>query len=265
MILLLGLLACQDADPGPRVYALSYGRSARFPRQTMVADADPAARGPGAWMVWLIRDEDRIVLVDTGGTNDELLTDWQVTGRRTAADALDELGLGPEDVDAVILTHLHWDHAGGVRQFPRAQVYVQREALRWAREQVAGGQSRAGVDPEDLVALAGLGSHLTLLRGDATITPHVRVHREGGHTPGVQWVEIDAPGGPRAIASDIAYSYENLERRVPPGGSQDPDADRRAIAHILAVTGTVDRVIPGHDPAVFQRLHLLSGGAAQLR
>lgn len=265
MILLLALLGCRDPDPGPHVYALSYGRSWAFPRQTMVADASPGSRGPGAWMVWLIRDEGRNILVDTGGTDPELLDDWHVSARRTAGEALDELGLGPDDIDDVVLTHLHWDHAGGVREFPRATVHVQAEALRWARQQVSGGHGQSGVDPEDLVALQALGERLDTLHGDARISPHVRVHREGGHTPGVQWVQIDAPDGVYAIASDIAYSYENLERRVPPGGSLDPEADLGAIEHMLALTGVVDHVIPGHDPEVFRRNHLLSGGAARLR
>lgn len=268
MIALLLLGACVSApapEAGPRVYAIAYGRSARFSERAMIGDAPPNVRVPASWMAWVIVDGETVVLVDTGASDPEMLRRFGITDHRPISKGLAELDLKATDVDELILTHPHWDHVGDLADFPTARVWAQQAALDWARQRVSDGQEHGGVRPQDVAALDALGPRLQVLRGDAPVTSKVRVHAAGGHTPGAQWVEVDAAVGTVALASDLAYLYRNVETATPPGGSLDPAADQAAVADMLRRTGSVARVVPGHDPAVFTRLPAVAEGVVEVR
>jgi len=142
---------------------------------------------------------DRCILVDTG-----VGTKWsQKHADRYAIEldkqrlepALAERGVALEDVTDVILTHLHFDHAGGVTTrteqgeirptFPNAQHYLQRANLENARD--PNGRERASYLEENFTAIEASG-RLTLLDGDSTLFPGVEVRVSDGHTTGQQIV-----------------------------------------------------------------------------
>ncbi len=261
MILAL-LLACASPQAGPRVFALSWGRSERFLHRSLLADAPEGERVPASWMAWLILDGDQAVLVDTGATDPGLLARWGIGERRPVPALLARVGLRPEDIDDLVLTHPHWDHLGDTGRYTGARVWLQREALAWAERKVADGREHAGVRPRDLAALRTAGERLSLLDGDHALSESVTLRAGGGHTPGAQWVEVRRPSGSVALASDIACVYENLERDVAPGGSLDGAADRRAMEEMRRLVGLAG-VIPGHDPRVEERLRWFADGVGE--
>jgi glyoxylase-like metal-dependent hydrolase (beta-lactamase superfamily II) len=141
----------------------------------------------------LIRSAERIVLIDSGvGSKPRrnFVESYEMEWPRRLISRLGKLRVRNEDISTVILTHLHWDHAGGATSlnaegnveptFPRAEYFVQRKE--WEEAQKAPPDSMDYL-PEDFIPLKESGV-LTLLDGDSEIFPGIEIRRTGGHTTG---------------------------------------------------------------------------------
>ena len=194
------------------------------------------------------------ILVDTSFLSVERT--WQIRRRKITRSPAQDLtaalaaaGAHPEEIATVILTHLHYDHAGNNQLFPRARFFVQREELRYALaptsfDATAYFAPSLGITPDYL------GTKFELLDGDAQIADGVRVITTSGHTPGHQSVLVDTAAGRYCIAGDAVMWYENLERNIPPG-IHTSTID--CMASMARITREADHVLPGHDPKVFER------------
>jgi glyoxylase-like metal-dependent hydrolase (beta-lactamase superfamily II) len=194
------------------------------------------------------------ILVDTSFQSVERT--WEVRHRKIVRGpeqevlaALASAGARPEEITTVILTHLHYDHAGNNQLFPKARFFVQREELRYALapttfDATAYFAPSLGITPDYL------GTKFKLLDGDAEIAGGVRVIPTPGHTPGHQSVIVDTAGGRYCIAGDAVMWYENLEKRIPPGIHTSMI---ECMASLERIAREADHVIPGHDPMVFVR------------
>ena len=124
-------------------------------------------------------------------------------------------GVAPEDVDALVLSHLHFDHAGGAtrddgglrRTFPNATLYVQAAELSHARS--PNERDRASYRPGDWEAYAVAG-RLEALDGEAEIRPGLRVTPLPGHSSGMQSVRIDSNGRTAFFFADAVPTSAHL-------------------------------------------------------
>ena len=167
----------------------------------------------------LIRSGGKNVLVDTGvGTkhNRRMRTLFHLRGGQLVS-SLEREGLAPQDIDLVVLTHLHFDHAGGCTRydrrnhpepvFPKATHLVQR--LDWLEATETSELTRLFYLPEDFLPLEQ--SHqLELLDGDAELLPGLWVRRTGGHTAGHQMVYLESAGEKAACLGDVLPLPEQL-------------------------------------------------------
>ena len=116
--------------PGPtyEVYAVEYARLVGFGADNLILGADPARKIDGSMMIWVIKGEGRVILVDAGFYRQEFLDSWKanVADFVKPSAAVAKLGIKPEDVTDIVISHLHWDHADGADLFPKARVWVQR-------------------------------------------------------------------------------------------------------------------------------------------
>ena len=83
-------------------------------------------------LAWYVEGNGRRILVDTGGHDPNEVQMHAPYRREPAQDpvtALAAIGIAPAEIDTIILTHLHWDHAGGIKLFPNAKIFVRRDAL----------------------------------------------------------------------------------------------------------------------------------------
>jgi len=155
----------------------------------------------------------RRVLVDTGLGDrwDDRQTDIFAIERRPnqLLAELAEAGLARESITDVVLTHLHFDHAGGsVRRgddgleptFPNARYWVQRRQWDWAQE--PSERDRASFRADDFAVLADKG-RLELVDGAREIMPGVRVTPISGHTPGQQMIEFATGEGTVVYVGDL--------------------------------------------------------------
>lgn len=271
---LLLLAACAGASRSAparaaayEVHAVRYGVLPDFPVAGLVAGADTARRIDVALMVWVARGGGRTVLVDAGFHSVAMLRQWRPRDFVRPSEAIGKLGVRPEEVTDVVVTHLHWDHAGGADLFPNARVWLQREEYdHYRRSEIRA--TRTGVLAEDLAIYERLEreGRLMLVDGDGReILPGITVHTGGRHTYASQYVAVRGETGTIVLASDNAYLYENLERVIPIAQTLDAEANRRALLRMREIASEPRLVVPGHDPEVFRRFPQPGGGVARIR
>jgi len=164
---------------------------------------------------------ERVILVDCGigaERRDAKMTDQLAIAPGVGLEAsLAALGLGPGDVDLVVLTHLHFDHAGGLvrpdsdggerLRFPNARVIAQRLELEDSRDDCPLCRASYRADDTRAVREAGL---LELVAGDGEVAPGVRVEVTGGHTRAHQLVRIEAGGEAVVFWGDLIPTAAHL-------------------------------------------------------
>jgi glyoxylase-like metal-dependent hydrolase (beta-lactamase superfamily II) len=257
-----------QATPRYEVYAVRYGTLERFPVAALVAGADTSRRTDIALMVWLARlPGGRNVLVDAGFYRDKFMRRWRPTQYERPSVALARLGLRPEDVSDVVISHVHWDHVDGADLFPRTRVWIQRAEYEHYVDS-AGRPRSATIDSADAAMLAGLAraGRVELVAGDSVeILPGITVYTGGKHTYASQYAAVRTASGVVILASDNAYLYENLEQHRPIAQTLDSVANLRAQERMRRLAGAAALIVPGHDPAVFVRFPAPGGGVARIR
>jgi len=207
-------------------------------------------------LAWFIEGQGHRILVDTGGHDPAQADLHQPYQREKAQDPVSRLaalGVRPEDIDILILTHLHWDHSSNTHLFPKARVIVQREELRYAA---------APLDPHHVPyhsippRLQSLG-RFEVIDGDKEIVEGVSVHLLPGHTPGIQGVAVRASGAVYFIAGDNVPLMENWNAKEKYGAAHWPNGihvDLEAFFKTLRRMETLgDIILPGHDWSVLER------------
>ena len=230
-------------------YAVHGGR-----RQTdNLIGGDPHEAGSDlAYYIWVARRSDRVFVIDTGFGADAA-ANRQRTLLASPADRLRMLGIDPAKVEDVILTHLHYDHAGTLGDFPIARFHVQDHEAAFATGRcMCHGVLRQAYDVEDVVGFvrALYGGRVQFHDGSAELAPGLSVHRTGGHTAGLQVVRVWTRRGWVVLASDAAHLYANLTQRVPFPIVHDVGALLEGYRTLLSLADTADHIVVGHDPLV---------------
>ncbi len=260
--------SARDAQAWPlyEAYAVRYAILPQFPLSALVAGADPNQKLDIAMMVWVARGADRVVLIDAGFYRPAFVSRWKPVQYIRPDRALAPLGIVPEAVTDVIVTHAHWDHLDGADLFPRARVWIQRAEYDYYRP--PEHQTRTGVFPEDMAMLEQIRGEgrLELVDGDRNdLLPGISVFLGARHTYASQFVVVQSAGGPVVLASDNAYLYENLERNIPIAQTLDPAACLASFERMRKLAGPQGVIVPGHDPAVFVRYAEVAAGIARIR
>lgn len=226
---------------------------------------DERHRIPLACRCMLVRDGDRTILFETGigaffapALRERF---GVVEDRHVLLDELVALGVAPEAIDVVVLSHLHFDHAGGALTawregaapalvFPRAHWVVGAEA--WARALAPHPRDRASFIPE-LPALLEATGRLERVTGEtsAVLGPGFRFHRSEGHTPGLLLGEVAMPAGPVVFAADLIPGKPWVHVPITMGYDRYPerliDEKTALLTDLLARGG---RLFFTHDPTI---------------
>ncbi|MEJ6394799.1 N-acyl homoserine lactonase family protein [Gymnodinialimonas sp. 2305UL16-5] len=248
-----------------QVFAVKYAdRNARVRGDSFIFDDAHDAPHPMDYFMWLLRRGDQTILVDTGYDDAEGAT----RGRPILMDpgaALAPLGVRPDDITQLIITHLHYDHAGGLHLFPNAQIHLQAAEMAYATGPcMCHGTLQAPFTADHICeAVRRVYSGKVIFHdGDAQVAEGVTVHRIGGHSRGLQAVRVLTQAGYLMLASDAAHFYENFQARKPFPIVVD-------LQDMLDGFETLDRlatrpalIVPGHDPLVMQ--HFPEGPAAHI-
>jgi glyoxylase-like metal-dependent hydrolase (beta-lactamase superfamily II) len=254
--------------PVYEVYAVRYARLLDFPVDALVEGADPGRKLDLAMTVWVLKGPDgRTILVDAGFYRPPFVDRKQVADYTRPDKALGRLGIKPEDVTDVIVTHMHWDHVDGVDLFPKARTWIQKDEFDYYTKARKPGGDLVGPQPDYVTALVKLNTlgRVGLVDGDAKeILPGVTVYTGGRHTFASQYVGVNTKAGRMVIASDNLYLYENLDKHVPIAQTFDARANLAAQDRMKQLATSPRLIIPGHDPDVFVRFPKPGDGVARL-
>jgi N-acyl homoserine lactone hydrolase len=205
---------------------------------------------------YLVRTDDATILFDTGISpravpgllrQDSLC---RFGDEDLLVHRLDSIGLEPSDVDLVVLSHLHFDHAGGAALFDNSELVVQKDEYAYGHYPAAFFAPFYYRKNFDLP-----GYRWRLLDGDTALTPGVTVLRSDGHTPGHQSLLVELPGtGPVILAGDSCYWQRSIDEEIPPGVVWDPTRAMHSIKRLKTLARlTGGRIFPSHDPAFWER------------
>ena len=257
------------AAPSYEVFAVRFAH-VPYALSSLVSGAERGPMVDIAFTVWPIRDAatGRVVLVDAGFYREKFIRSWKPQDFVRPSEALAAgLGIAPEQVTDVVVTHSHWDHADGVDLFPKATIWIQQDEYEYYLDEAGGVRNRGGIDAEDALVFAALraAGRVRLIDGDdREIAPGIRVYTGGKHTFASQYVGVATGAGTVILASDNAYLFMNLERRLPIAQTPDAAANVAAQARMLGLAGAPAFVVPGHDPDVFARFSPVAPGVVRI-
>lgn len=223
--------------------------------------ADELNRIDLALRVVLLQGQGRVILIDTGIGDKFPEKQAQMYGidlsQSNLISSLAQAGLSPSDVTDVILTHLHFDHAGGATclregqlapTFPQARYWVQRENWDWALN--PSEKDRASYLSENFLPLQASGQ-LHLLEGPGDILPGIRARISQGHTTGQQLIEIHAETETAIYCADIIPTASHIAVPFVMGYDLRPlqtiEEKKAILADALAQNWIL---IFEHDPAI---------------
>jgi glyoxylase-like metal-dependent hydrolase (beta-lactamase superfamily II) len=253
--------AQQAGQPLYEVYAVKYATLANFPVSALVKGVDPFRKLDIAMMVWVIRGNGRTVVFDSGFYHDRFLQQWNPRDFLKPSAAIFQSGITPaikpEDVTDVVISHMHWDHADGMDLFPKAQIWLQQDEFTYyAGEAWQSKETHGGIDPDDVLTVVKLNTQgrVKLVHGDAQeILPGITCYTGGKHTYQSQFLGVNTRAGIVVLASDNMYLYENLDRHLPIAQTLDAASNLAAQDRMKRLAFSPRLIIPGHDPAVFER------------
>jgi glyoxylase-like metal-dependent hydrolase (beta-lactamase superfamily II) len=266
---LRGLDAKAGEPPVYEVYAVRYAKLLDFPVSALVKGGEAGRKLDIAMTLWVLKGPDkRTVLVDAGFYRQRLLRRIGIADYTRPDKALGRLGIMPEEVTDVVVTHMHWDHADGADLFPKARVWIQKDEYSYYTGKAKLPSDRDGNDELDEVsAIVKLNNQgrVRLVDGDAReILPGVTVYTGGRHTFASQYVGVNTKAGVVVVASDNVYLYENLDRHVPIAQTFDANANLAAQDRMKRLASSPRLIIPGHDPEVFVRFPKPGNGVARV-
>jgi glyoxylase-like metal-dependent hydrolase (beta-lactamase superfamily II) len=194
---------------------------------------------------YYLESEEHRIIVDTGGSAPNE-GDWHQPYRRSEAEEMDRalaaVGVSPDDIDMVLFTHLHWDHAQNNHFFTKARFIVQKKEL----EAFRSGEDK-GYEPEE----RGTTEYETV-DGDVQIAPGIEALLAPGHSRGSQAFVVEVAGGKAIITGDLVPCYDNWTSvpKTPSNTIEDLDAALQSYAKLEALG--IDKIYPGHEPGVFE-------------
>ncbi|MDP6565884.1 MAG: N-acyl homoserine lactonase family protein [Alphaproteobacteria bacterium] len=248
-----------------KVYAIRYGTMANRKRHENFIIADPHDGDmPIDYFVWAIVNQNRSIVVDTGFEAKEAKKrNRKIT--RLPREGLEMIGIDAAKIEDVIITHLHYDHAGTLDDFPAARFHLQESEMRYATGnhmcQAPFGHAYSA-DHVCTMVRRVFDGRVSFHDGAGEVAPGISVHWIGGHTMGVQCVRVLTKRGWLVLASDASHFYENMEK-VSPFPILYSAADMvQGYETMRGLAETERHIIPGHDPLVMQRYPAAKDGLA---
>jgi glyoxylase-like metal-dependent hydrolase (beta-lactamase superfamily II) len=237
------------------IYAIKYARLMRRSPENFIGGDAHDTEMPLNYYVWIVSNKERRIVVDTG-FNEAMAKKRNRQIVKPVAEGLKALGIEPGKVEDVIITHMHYDHAGNIPLFGNARYHLQDKEMDFATGRcMCHGLMRHGYEADDVVNLVRcvFDQRVQFHDGPAEIAPGIEIHHIGGHTKGMQSVRVRTRRGWVVLASDASHFYAHMEqdRAFPILYNLNDMLEGFNTLRRLATSPR--HIIPGHDPLVMDR------------
>jgi glyoxylase-like metal-dependent hydrolase (beta-lactamase superfamily II) len=246
------------STPEYEVFAIKYG-DVNVPGHyaTILEDPNDPHTTSGrtlTYYVWLIRGNGRNIMLDCGfdhecgakrGRKIDRLPDEEIA----------KLGTTADQIDTVIVSHLHYDHAGNFGLFPNAEFLIQDAEIAFATSRYMRYPAvRRPFEADHVCELIQLnfGERVRYIDGDAEIAPGITVHHLPGHAHGQMGAQVNTKRGRVFLASDVAHFYDNVWKRNPFSILQHIPEYCDSHDKMIRMAESPDHIVPGHDPLVLE-------------
>ncbi len=240
------------SDDVHEIYAIRYGHHPRKAAENFIGGDPHDIIQPLDYFVYALVSPKRVVILDTG-FDEKVGTRRGRTTTKPVREGLKAIGVNPQTIDTVIISHMHYDHCGNFDLFPNARYHVQDKEMEMCTGRcMCHAQLRNSYEEDYVVAMVRklFNGRVRFHNGVDEIAPGITVHHIGGHAKGLQSVVVKTKRGPVVLASDAVHLAPHLdEMRIFPTTYN--------IAEVLEGYETLKRLAPsrahivlGHDPAV---------------
>jgi glyoxylase-like metal-dependent hydrolase (beta-lactamase superfamily II) len=237
------------------IHAVRYARLDRRSSDNFLGGDPHDYSMPLDYYVWAIVGEERTFIVDTG-------FDAKVGARRKremltpVSEGLATIGIRHAEVTDVIVTHLHYDHAGNTDLFPNAKFHIQDGEMAFATGRcMCHGLIAGNFEEDDVVAMVrrNFRGQLVFHDGDTELAPGITLHKLCGHSAALQVVRVKTSHGHVVLASDAAHHYAHIEHSRAFPALLDLPQLLEGYSTLKRLATSPDHIVPGHDPLVIER------------
>ena len=268
---LINMSQAEDTTPATyELFALRYAtRVGRKPEFFLGGDPHDVPMAID-YFVWLAKSANHVCLIDTG-FNAAMAVKRRRDFLRDPIDSLALLGVTVDQIDDVVLTHFHYDHAGNFDRFPKAKFHVQDREMDFATgRHMCHHVFNSAYEVDEVTGLVRrvYDGQVEFHDGDAQIRPGITLHYAGGHTGGIQFVRVHTARGWVVVASDVSHFYETFQACRPLPLIFHVGDSVQGYRRLRELAPSEDHIVPGHDALVMEKYppvsESLSGIAVRL-
>lgn len=187
----------------PVEYANSF-----LPENMIFKNCNTDKSRPIVFMIYLIKTDNRLILIDAGC---DTMPGFDMRNFIGPCAALDKLGISPNDITDLLITHAHHDHIEAVGHFKNAKIYIQRDEYESGKKYLS----------QDM--------NVILFDDEINICENIKAIKIGGHSKGSCIAEIKCGDDTYIIAGDECYMRECLSKKIPTGTSYCPQKSEEFI------------------------------------
>lgn len=207
---------------------------------------------------FLIEGGGKKYLVDTGMADTERSVKYHHDGLQEKGRAIDALlaaeGIAPRDIDAILFTHLHWDHCSNLEKFPDAALYASRIEYEFANDPLPFYWASYEYPPATGLTPPFAGRTFTLLDGETEVFEGIRMIPTPGHSPGHMAVSVQTENGVYYLVGDLMFLRDNMRPEpqkgwpiTPPGRFCNMIDLWHSIELVMERAVDTDHVLMTHD------------------